>query len=153
MILKNEYIVAGIIIALLIGSGAGYIYGQSPIAGYKEEVDRLEAENINIQDQLTEVREDFSLTRSSLEDLQFSYSSLQLSYGAIKEDYDKLRECVPSGVEILYSEMKRLLKVTLNMMRIWINLCFFSPQLSLRIKTSTADTWNPSTHTSSGNYT
>lgn len=75
---------AGIIIALLIGSGAGYIYGQSPIAGYQENIDRLEAENLgirekkaqlleeytNLQDQLTEVKKDLSSTRSSLEDLQ-----------------------------------------------------------------------------------
>jgi len=84
MVLKTEYTVAGIIIALLIGSGAGYIYGQSPIAGYKEEVDRLETENLgirekkaqlleeytNLQDQLTEVKKDLSSTRSSLENLK-----------------------------------------------------------------------------------
>ena len=46
MVLKTEYTVAGIIIALLIGSGAGYIYGQSPIAGYKVEIDRLEIDNL-----------------------------------------------------------------------------------------------------------
>ena len=88
---------AGLIIALLIGSGAGYIYGQSPIAGYKEEVDRLEAENLGIrekkaqlleenaalQDQLEVVTTNLSSTRSSLKDLQKENNQLSDQYEAL----------------------------------------------------------------------
>lgn len=146
----------GIVIGLLVGTGAGYFYGQSPIAGYKEEIQNLETENISlgnqreqlqgeltsIQDQVDSLTANLTENLSSLKDLQteFSkitteyeslqlshselegeygeiqrlysvleqeYDSLKLSYETINEDYDKLRECIPPGVGILYSELKK----------------------------------------------
>ena len=84
MVLKTEYFLTGIIIALLIGSGVGYIYGQSPITGYKKKVNILEIKNLklsdqqeqlqveltSLQDQLDNTTASLSATRSFLEDLQ-----------------------------------------------------------------------------------
>jgi len=108
MVLKTEHAMVGIIIALLVGTGSGYIYGQSPIAGYKEEIERLETENLGIRDSYDTLHSDhvkltseysnltaekgtlakiLSLLERKYESLQNSHSSLQSSFDDLKTEY------------------------------------------------------------------
>jgi len=73
MILKTEHAIVGIIIALLVSTGAGYFIGQSPIAEYKEDIDRLESEITSLQNLYYELE-------SAYEILNYSYSALQETY-------------------------------------------------------------------------
>lgn len=81
---KTEYAMAGIIIAIIVSVVGGYFYGQSPITGYKKEINSLEIKNLelsdqqeqlqveltSLQDQLDNTTASLSATRSFLEDLQ-----------------------------------------------------------------------------------
>ena len=112
--MEAEYknILIGIVIGLLVGAGAGYFYGQSPIAGYKEDIKSLETENLVLKDhreqlqgELTSIQAQVDIltanlteTLSSLKDLQteFSkitteYEALQLSYSELEEEYEELQ--------------------------------------------------------------
>jgi hypothetical protein len=66
MTLQTKYILTGIVIGLLIGAGAGYVFGQFPIAGYGEEVDRLERENLELQSIQAQLREELDVIREQL---------------------------------------------------------------------------------------
>lgn len=113
MVSKAEYktILIGIVFGLLVGAGAGYIYGQSPIPEYKEEVDGLESENLELQSQQEQLKEDYKdlqdqldnitatlySTQCSLKDLQkelgeslANYDALQLSYEELEGDFKEL---------------------------------------------------------------
>jgi len=90
MVLKTEYTVAGIIIALLIGSGAGYIYGQSPIAGYQENIDRLEAENLDIREKKSQLLEENIALQDQLEGVKESFNDLESSLEKLDNDYKGL---------------------------------------------------------------
>ena len=108
---EYKTILIGAVIGLLIGAGAGYFFGQSPIAGYKDEVDRLERENLELQSQQAQLKEErkdlqdqldnitgaLYSTQSSLKKLQKeleesleNYDALQLSYEELEEDYTEL---------------------------------------------------------------
>jgi len=94
-----------VVIALIVGAGAGYMVGNSPIPGYKEEIDRLETINLDIsekkaqlleeyttlQDQLTEVKEDLSSTQSSVQDLRTEYGELTKDYQSLYDQYEDLK--------------------------------------------------------------
>lgn len=103
---EYKTVLIGIVIGLLVGAGAGYMFGQSPIAGYKQEIDRLEMENLGIREkksqlleeytalqvQLDDVREDLSSTKQSLQNLQNDYDSLQMEFDYILEKLAKAEE-------------------------------------------------------------
>ena len=113
MVFVADYrkILVGIVVGLLVGAGAGYFYGQSLIAGYIEEVDKLETESLELRIQLEKLRGEFTglqdqldlvmanltITRSSLKDLQrelsettADYEALQLLYSTLEQEYTSL---------------------------------------------------------------
>jgi len=111
MVLKTEHAMVGIIIALLVGTGSGYIYGQSPIAEYKEDIDRIEAENLGIRESYDTLHSDhvkltseysnltaekdtlakiLSLLERKYESLQNSHSSLESSFNELESSLEKL---------------------------------------------------------------
>jgi hypothetical protein len=96
MVLKTEYTVAGIIIALLIGSGAGYIYGQSPIAGYQENIDRLKTENLELQILQAQIEE----RDERINDLKLLNEEKDLQISSLLSQIEGLElrlECIFSG--------------------------------------------------------
>jgi hypothetical protein len=90
MVLKTEHALVGIIIALIVGSGAGYIYGQSPIAGYKEEVDRLKTENLDIREKKAQLLEENIALQDQLKGIKESLNDLESSLEKLDNDYKGL---------------------------------------------------------------
>jgi len=103
---KYKTVLIGIVIGLLVGTGAGYVLGQSPIAGYKDEVDRLERENLELQSQQEQLQEEYTVLKdqlevvtanlttltSSLEELRMELSETTAEYEALKLSYIELEE-------------------------------------------------------------
>jgi len=63
---EYKTVLIGLIIGLLVGTGAGYMVGNSPIPGYKEEIDRLEKEYHLLNSTYAQLAETFKI--SGLED-------------------------------------------------------------------------------------
>jgi len=119
MVLQTEYAVAGFIIALLMGTGVGYFVGQSPIAGYKEEIDELETENLHLkelksqlleeniafQDLMEEVNESLTQCSHNYEELQEDYVTLNEKHINLEDDFNQLE----SSLEILENNYRGLL--------------------------------------------
>jgi len=85
-----------LIISLLVGAGAGYVFGQSQIAGYKEEIDGQERENLELQGQQSKLQEDFDAIQYQLEsamtNLSSNYEELVGAYNALILNYNALVE-------------------------------------------------------------
>lgn len=62
--------------------------------------DVLSDENLDLQQENNDLFDE-------IESVNLEYEALQLSYDFLEENYDKLRECIPSGVDIPYSELKK----------------------------------------------
>ena len=90
MVLKTEHAMVGIIIALLVGTVSGYIYGQSPIAGYKEEIDRLETINLGISEKKAQLLEEYVALQDKLEDVQESLNQSARAYNDLLQDQVQL---------------------------------------------------------------
>lgn len=90
MILKTEHVLAGIVISLLFGSGAGYVFGQSPIAGYKEEIERLETENAHTKDETQELQEEITNLGVEIEIVNELLIQSQDDKAKLQDKYDSL---------------------------------------------------------------
>jgi len=105
MALKTEYVIAGIIIALLVGVGAGYFYGQYPIAGYKEEIQNLETENTSLEDQKEQLQADLASIQSQIESLTANLTVTRSSMEGLKIELLETRTEIET-VQLSYSELE-----------------------------------------------
>lgn len=108
MVSEAEYktILIGIVIGLLVGAGVGYLFSQSPIAGYKASAELLESKNLELQSRWEQLSEEYTdlqgrldtvmsnLTedRSSMEVLQIELSEIIAEYEALQHSYSELEE-------------------------------------------------------------
>lgn len=97
--IENRMIIVGIVIGLLVGAGSGYIYCQSSIAEYKEEVDRLETDNLDLQGQQEQLQEEIESFGEELQKIQ------ELEY----ELNQTLKQIIRLQQQIEYFEQDQLL--------------------------------------------
>ena len=97
----NVYLV---LIGIILASGAGYLFGQSPVAGLQEEISQVSQENIALQsqveqladannellDRLEEIAEDLSVTRSEFDNLLTEYIRREGDLLSIQSDFQNL---------------------------------------------------------------
>lgn len=117
--MEAEYknILIGIVIGLLVGAGAGYFYGQSPIAGYEEDIKNLEAENLvlkdhreQLQEEITSIQDQVDILTANLTENLFSLKDLQTEFSKITTEYESLQLSY-SELEGEYEELQLLYSV------------------------------------------
>lgn len=103
---RYKTILIGIVIGLLVGAGAGYVFSQASIAGIKSDIERLETENMELQSQKEQLQEEYdalqdqfdivmgnlTATRSSLQDLQIDLLETKAKNEELKENYEKIHK-------------------------------------------------------------
>ncbi|MBL7168102.1 hypothetical protein ISS40_05465 [Candidatus Bathyarchaeota archaeon] len=96
-----------LIIGILVASGIGYVFGQIPITGLNEEINRVEMDNIALQSQVTEVMDENDALITKLEVVLGNLSKVQLdyqvSYDSYKNEQEKLENTLLSLEEVLSS--------------------------------------------------
>ncbi|MCK4828456.1 hypothetical protein KA005_72670, partial [bacterium] len=101
-----------LIIGILVASGIGYVFGQTPIAGLNEEINRVEMDNIALQSQVTELTDEIDELTTISEALINSLTMLKLDYqvvvNAYRNEQENLENTLLSLEEILndFSELK-----------------------------------------------
>ena len=89
---KVEYktVLIGLVIGLLVGAGAGYVFGQSSLARYKDEIDMLEAENLDLKGQREQLLEEYTTLQDQLEDIKESLTQSTRAYTDLLQEQEQL---------------------------------------------------------------
>ena len=85
-----------LVIGIIVASGAGYVFGQSPIAGLREEINQIGTENLALQSQVEQLTDSNNDLLDRLEGITENLSMTQFAFHTLQASYEELSDLLTS---------------------------------------------------------